>query len=361
LDNYDFPKDTTERAAFTQQVGQDGLELLEACYAPDAPPDVREVDAVEILRRVWLQQYYVEGSQIRWRTQQELPPHTVLICSPYEVEARYSTKRDTHWVGYKTHITETCAPDQPRIITHVATTLSTTDDAAVLPSIHADLAAADRLPEEHQGDAGYVDAVTLEDSARDYGVTVLGPVAPDSAWQARAPGGYTLADFGIDWDAEVVTCPQGVLSSCWSWTERGEPPRPLVHVRFPRDACHACAERVHCTRAKKDGRTLTFWSRPYHLALQARRHEQQMREFWGRLKPRAGIEGTLSQAVRAFGMRRTRYRGLAKTHLQHVLTAAAINLVRMINWAMGKPPRGTRTTRFAALVMAPPRLLPISC
>jgi transposase len=41
------------------------------------------------------------------------------------------------------------------------------------------------------------------------------------------------------------------------------------------------------------------------------------------------VEGTISQAVRAFGLRRTRYIGLAKTHLQHVLTAIAFNLARL--------------------------------
>ena len=64
---------------------------------------------------------------------------------------------------------------------------------------------------------------------------------------------------------------------------------------------------------------------------------------------RAGIEGTLSQGVRAFGLRRSRYRGLAKTHLQHVATAAAINLARLGDWFRAVPRAATRTSRFAAL------------
>jgi transposase len=64
---------------------------------------------------------------------------------------------------------------------------------------------------------------------------------------------------------------------------------------------------------------------------------------------RAGVEGTISQGVRAFGLRQTRYRGLAKTHLQHIATAAAINFDRLVAWFDGVPKGKTRTSRFAAL------------
>ena len=66
-------------------------------------------------------------------------------------------------------------------------------------------------------------------------------------------------------------------------------------------------------------------------------------------KHRAGVEGTLSQGVRAFGLRRTRYRGLEKTHLQHVAIAAAINIDRIGAWPEERPRATTRTSRFAAL------------
>jgi transposase len=64
---------------------------------------------------------------------------------------------------------------------------------------------------------------------------------------------------------------------------------------------------------------------------------------------RQGIEGTISQGVRTFGLRRARYRGLAKTGLQDVAAAAAINLDRLAAWFAGRPLAPTRTSRFAAL------------
>jgi len=67
---------------------------------------------------------------------------------------------------------------------------------------------------------------------------------------------------------------------------------------------------------------------------------------------RAGIEGTLSQGVRAFGMRQSRYIGLAKTGLQQACTAAAMNASRAVRWLAGTPRAKTRTTRFTALAQA---------
>ena len=68
-----------------------------------------------------------------------------------------------------------------------------------------------------------------------------------------------------------------------------------------------------------------------------------------RYRVRAGIEGTLSQGVRAFGIRRSRYIGLAKTGLQQACPATAMNVSRIVNWLEQKPHAKTRVTRFTAL------------
>ena len=67
---------------------------------------------------------------------------------------------------------------------------------------------------------------------------------------------------------------------------------------------------------------------------------------------RAGVEGTLSQGVRAFGMRRSRYIGLAKTGLQQACIAVGMNVSRVVHWLDGLPRAKTRLTRFAALGQA---------
>jgi transposase len=49
------------------------------------------------------------------------------------------------------------------------------------------------------------------------------------------------------------------------------------------------------------------------------------------------------------GLRRTRYFGLAKTGLQHLFTALALNLVRVDAHLAGEKTAKTRVSRFAAL------------
>jgi len=66
-------------------------------------------------------------------------------------------------------------------------------------------------------------------------------------------------------------------------------------------------------------------------------------------RKRAGIEGTISQGVRRGTLRRSRYRGLEKTHLQEVATATAINIVRAVNFLNREIPAKTRVSRFARL------------
>jgi hypothetical protein len=305
---------------------------------------------VEILRQVWVQQYYVtarrEGIQLRWRRPAELPPHALAIVSPYDVEAHYATKRQTHWHGYKVHYTETCEDDLPHLIVNVETTPSTTPDSVVIDTIHQHLAERDLLPSTHLVDAGYTDAKALATAQPEYGIELLGPVAEDPSWQARAGQGFALNDFSIDWQAQIATCPQSQTSSCWSESQ-DRLGHPVVHVRFPPAACRACEVREQCTRSQ--ARTLTFRDRAQYEALQTRRRQQHTTAFRQRYKRRAGIEGTLSQGVRRCGLRRARYVGLEKNYLQHVATAVAINLTRLADWFSGLTPSPTRCSRFAAL------------
>jgi transposase len=89
--------------------------------------------------------------------------------------------------------------------------------------------------------------------------------------------------------------------------------------------------------------------REEHEALTAARARMHDPAWKQRYQVRAGIEGTLSQGVRAFGMRRSRYIGLAKTGLQQVCIAAAMNVSRVVRWLDAVPRTKTRVTRFAAL------------
>ena len=119
-----------------------------------------------------------------------------------------------------------------------------------------------------------------------------------------------------------------------------------------RRACEACEVRSQCTRSASSPRTLTLHPKAEHEALTAAREHQQTTEFKERYKARSGVEGTISEAAFALGARRARYRGLPKTHLQHVATAAAMNLKRVVAWLDGVPRSGTRVSHFARLAVA---------
>lgn len=214
--------------------------------------------------------------------------------------------------------------------------------------IHANLERRGLLPGEHLVDKGYTDSRVLVDGPRRYGVTIVGPVAADTGWQARVEGGLTEAVFKVDWECQVVTCPAGKQSISWlpnTWPENGM----VWEARFARRDCTPCALRPRCTRAKREPRIIGLQAREHFEALQGARRHQETAAFRASYAARAGIEGTHAQAVRRRGLRRCRYVGLAKARLQHALTAAAVNLVRVAEWLAGTPVAKTRCSRFAAL------------
>ena len=266
----------------------------------------------------------------------------------YDPEARYGKKRDISWTGYKAHLTETCDPETPHVITNVETTLATTPDDHMLTVVHQSLAKNELLPSEHLVDMGYTGCRMLVESQQRHGVVVVGPVVEDTSWQAHAAEGFSKADFHVDWDQQVVTCPEGKQSI--SWLPSTYPKGGMqFEARFARNDCAACPMRSRCTRSKVEPRIITLQARKEFEALQSVRRNQATEKFRKNYAARAGIEGTHSQAICRCGLRRCRYIGLAKTRLQHVITAVAINLVRVAEWHNDARSADTRISRFAAL------------
>ncbi|MFV2110653.1 transposase, partial [Micromonospora sp. LOL_015] len=146
----------------------------------------------------------------------------------------------------------------------------------------------------------------------------------------------------------TAVCPQGHRNT-WSGTTTDRHGKPRVMFTFSMTDCTPCPVRSRCTRAKTAARTLTLRPREHHELLRALRADQQTEHWRRRYAARSGIEGTISQAVRAFGLRRSRYRGLAKTRVQNILIATAINLTRADAWLAGKPLGHTRVSHLAAL------------
>jgi transposase len=178
-----------------------------------------------------------------------------------------------------------------------------------------------------------------------------GPVAADPSWQAREGTGFDNSAFTRDCEIHVATCPPGKRSRKWQ-PEKDVAGEDVIQIRFAKKDCQACVVRSACTRAKAEPRTLTIRTQGYHEVLQAARQHLRTVEFKEQYAKRAGIEGRLSQGVRTIDLRRSCYIGLAKTPLQHILIAVAINLMRVMAWLTAPYPTKPRATPFVALAFA---------
>jgi transposase len=340
-----------ERLALIEQIGSDGYILLTAVYDQNHL-GLRHLPSVESLRQIWVQQFYLENGAIKFRQTGDYPPSRGMIYSPYDLDARLAAKRDTEWQGYKVHLTETVDPDAPQLITDVLTDLAPATDKEVLPEIQERLATRELSPGQHLVDAGYVTAEHLVEGGRKYGIDLIGPIVKDPSWQAKEGKGFAISNFDIDWENKRATCPQGKVSGRWQ-RARAEYGMEIVYINFLKSDCSVCPVLSDCTKSKSQRRTITVNAQPYFEAMTVARERQQTPEFKKEYHARAGIEGTISQAVRAAKMRKARYRGLIKTRFQHYATAAGLNILRLGAWWLGRPREKTRRSPFLLLAPEP--------
>jgi len=377
------PASQSRRDELAIAYARDGYALLEAVYDSPAPAWLRELPAVDVLRRVLLQNYTRvitgDGREVIRRREKEpdgdaLPHGHARIASPYDLDARWGVKRDTFWLGYKLHITETCddpppcscrpdpaapqpaagGPDHdkgcaqlvfPNLITNVATTGATVTDNQMTEAIHEDLAGKNLAPGRHYLDSGYLSAAVVVSALTTWGIALIGPLLADTSAQARAGNGYARADFTISYDAKTVTCPQGKTSASWTpCTQKG---KDAIVVCFSATDCGPCPVRALCTAGRR--RQLTVLPRDLAEAQAAARTAEKTIPFQADYARRAGVEGTMHQAA-SHGARRARYRGLPKTRLDHVYMATALNLLQRLEafWT-GTPLDRQRTSHLARL------------
>ncbi|MBO0806548.1 MAG: IS1182 family transposase [Nocardiopsaceae bacterium] len=360
-----LPGSAAARERLAVQYARDGYFLLEQVSGPGAPPAAGDLPAVRALRVVLLQQFYREsgpgGGKVTWRdgSEQGLPPGRDRIVSPYDPDARYGEKRDTRWLGYKAHFSETVSdpgrddpaagtPEFPNLVTCTATTHASVPDMVMTQVIHDLQEQAGLAPCEHLADSGYASAAHLI-ASRDRGITLTGPLKDGVSWQERT-GGYTTPMFAINWEDRQVTCPEGRTSTSWNPSVKNG--AEAIVVKFSPVTCRDCPVRDKCTRSARSGRQLTLRPREVHEAVAAARAEQGTREWQARYGARAGVEGLMRQASHVTGIRRARYLGLARTSLEHSIAAAALNLIRLDDWWTGSPPDRGHVSHLQELDLA---------
>lgn len=314
-----------------EQIGADGRELLDTI---DADPTVAWMSAlpqVVILRTVWDQQFdRTRAGRLRLKDVETLSPAAERIHSPHDADARYSTKTtsegepDLEWVGSKCHLSETCDPDTPNLITDVHTTPATDPDVTATTDIQDKLIGRNLAPGQHVMDAGYPSAANFAASAA-RGITLIAPVVVKTGRNAKKDT-FSPLDFTIDWAGGRARCPSGAVSRSMHPNARG-----LVTFRFRVRDCRPCPLRAKCTKSANPdlGRAITIHPEPVHQA-RVNAYQSQQSEDWAKVyRLRAGVESTISQAVRGPDLRHSRYRGLAKAHVQNVLIGMALNITRL--------------------------------
>jgi transposase len=369
VEDYRLPPTKDARDAYALVVGLDGALLLRRVEEALDRPWLGDLPALRVLRKVWEQQYqheqrsdatdgsapHAHATVMRWRTAEDLPLPGDRWESPYDPEARFANKRATVWRGYKVHVTESCDEDHPHLITDVQTTPAPLPDVTMTQPIEQTLIERDLPPREHFVDAGYTEAGWLVDSHRQVGIALIGPVRANGNWQAQSrrqgQPTYDVTQFQFDWQRHEAICPQGQRSTSWTpYHDRAG--NPVISVKFSRPVCRCCPVRMQCTRSARQARQLSVRVEADYAALERLRAEQETPEWQARYHRRAGVEGTFAQGVRCMGLRYARYIGLAKTQLQQIAIAVALNFVRLANWLAGIPFAPTRRSRFARLALA---------
>jgi len=314
-----------ERAALTLVIGDDGQWLLDRLHAADTPEELKDLYMVGILRTVWEQHFERVDGTLQFRKPGEYDGKE-RIQTPYDLEARWSEKGGTGWIGYKLQVTETDDDDHPHLITDIAVTPSIEDDRSALPEIQERQKQRDVLPGGRYVDKGYTSGPNLASSAT-YGEELLGPLSTPSTPQSRLEDGITNDQFQADFDQRTVTCPGGHTARLKRQGKQG------WRAQFAAATCAACPLRSRCCSGKA-GRGLTF--RDDYERLLAARARQQTEEFKGAYKQhRPGVEGCLSVLVRGHGIRHCRYAGRATNHLRSLFVGVAVNLRRAAVWLAG--------------------------
>ena len=322
-------RSTTETLeAKAREAGEDMQLIL--TWAEQQGEAWKQVEAIKLLRRVFAENYELDeqGERRRIKTR---PPGAVQ--NPHEPEAQWSSKDTTknkEWVGYKTQVAETvretvCQPGEPtrNFLTAIITQNAIASDRPGLTEVLAEQASLGlAAPSTLYVDGAYVHTQSLK-LAHDEGRELRGP-APASPDRGKT---FTVEAFDIDVASRTALCPAGHRSSNCSRLEVAKTGKVDYRFEWRDGVCGVCPKRAECVGAMQTHRTVAVGE--HHHFLQTRRREMQTEDFKKEMHRRNGIEGSQSELVRGYGLRRARYRGLAKVRLQNYLIGAACNLRRL--------------------------------
>jgi transposase len=317
---------------YEAHIGNDGQWLLTRLKEGSVPAELQDLPVVQVLRTVWAQQFQAAQGQMVYQDLKKYDGHTQ-IQTPHDPEARYSRKRRFEWLGDKVQVTETDDAGYPHIITDMLATASNQTDYEELPRIQNRLMEHHCQPGEHYVDAGYMSGPNLAHS-QELEIDLIGPLPEVVTPQDLLPAGITQAQFQMDPEKKIATCPQGHQAQNPSLTGN------TLSFHFPKKICAACPLRARCCTGK-GGRSVGM-NVHYELVQKARIRQKTEAFKKDYHQHRSGVEGSLSALVRGHGMRVGRYIGQNKRNLQAIFTGCAANLKRTAHWLAGDRPQAPR-------------------
>lgn len=324
------PRERLEKAALVARMNQAGRDMADLLrWTEELGESVHQSAPIMLLERVWKEQYQEETARL------SVPAGAVQ--NPHDPEAQWSCKdtlKQKEWVGYKVQVCETAEPSiaqEPtrQVITAVVIQPAITSDHGSLEPV---LVAHGENPSEVFVDAGYVSGKELAQFEENK-IGLTGPALPAKERNGR----YGSDVFNICIQTRSATCPNGMKSTNCSRVD--ETKRSVVYrFEWNQSFCVSCPHFKQCVGKNQKHRTLVVGQ--HHDWIQARRRQMKTEEFKQRMKTRNGIEGTISECKRGYGLNKARYRGLKKVNLQALMTAAACNLRRWstrILWELHQP------------------------
>jgi len=307
------------------QAGYDALEVLNWIDALSSGN--RNGKSVQILRSVFEGNFELGVNGV---IEKRLAQPTGAIQNPHNPDAQWSSKdtlKEKAWVGHKVQISET-VEEQPRetgeptknVITAIVTQNATESDKAGMAVVFKEQKQLGLTkPETLYADGAYVAGPSIAEAVAD-GYELMGP-APASPNR----GVYTADAFQVNVERRYAICPAGKTSTQCSRLLSGK--TGMITYRFEWCGyCQSCVVKEDCLHKGERDRMLRV--NEHHTLTQARRKLMRTEEFKKDMHHRNGIEGTQSELVRGYGLRRARYRGNKKTRLQNYFIGAACNIKR---------------------------------
>jgi len=258
------------------------------------------------------------------------------VQNPHEPEATYAAKgkgeQKKEHVGYKVQVAETVSE---AVLVAGEPTRNFISGIVTHAALESDQAGSGKMEREQQAlgmdrppvqyvDAAYISAQKLVEAAAQ-GRELIGPAL---ASPHNNDGRFVPEQFTIAVEQRQAVCLAGQENTQCSRLEEQATGKVSYRFEWNSATCGPCPLRQQCIKAEHSHRTLTVGE--HHTALQTRRQEQQTKPFKQRMRHRNAIEGTQSELVRAHGLRRARYRGLAKAKLQNYFIGAACNIKRWL-------------------------------